>query len=220
VIKQIAFKHGWWYFYRLHKQKTDTLTKNFPTLKNFLYTLFTDCPHNYFNVEPRSSKLRFSLNNIKLNHIKNHELTEATKIGLLQNAERYESNHSKVQLFMLEQDTNTIAIEVPLWLIPEELKNYEEFFQTRNPLTGHIDALRIEGDKIWIWDYKPNAKQEKFAATQVFFYAYMLSKRTNLPLEHFRCGYFDSLNTYVFNPTQCTLPRTKQATLHTIQKPF
>lgn len=197
----------------MHEPKAKELTKEFPELKQYLYDVFEHCPHAYFEVEPRSSKLRFRLGNIQLKHINKHELTELTKQGLKTNAERYQSAHSKVQLFMLEEDANTIAIEVPLWLNAEELDGYEKIFSTTNPLTGHIDALRIENGKIWIWDYKPNASLEKYASTQVFFYAYMLSKRTGIPLENFRCGYFDSVNTYAFNPNTCKIPLLEQETL-------
>jgi len=220
VIKHISFKHGWWYFYRVHEPKTQSLTKNYPELKNYLYDVFENCPHPYFQIEPRSSKLKFNLQNISLKHIDKHELTELTKQGLNANAQRYQSNHSKVQLYMLENDSNTIAIEVPLWLNSEELPEYEKIFNTNNPLTGHIDALRIEDNKIWIWDYKPNARLEKFASTQTFFYAYMLSKRTSIPLNNFRCGYFDAINTYVFNPNSCKLNQTEQKTLEALQKHF
>ena len=101
---------------------------------------------------------------------------------------------------MLENDENTIAIEVPLWLEANEIELYENLFQSKNPLTGHIDLIRIEDGKIWIWDYKPSAKREKYASTQVYFYALMLSKRTGIPLDNFMCGYFDSANCYIFKP--------------------
>ena len=220
MIKQTSFKHGWWYFYRVHEPKAKELTTNYPSLKKYLYDIFENCPHPYFEVEPRSSKLRFHLSNVNLKHIDKHELTQLTKQGLTVNAERYQSNHSKVQLYMLENDKSTIAIEVPLWLNAEELKGYEKIFGTTNPLTGHIDALRIEDNKIWIWDYKPHAKLEKFASTQVFFYAYMLSKRTGISLDNFRCGYFDAINTYAFNPKSCKISQTEQETLQELQKSF
>lgn len=213
VIKKISFKHGWWYFYRIHEPKTAKLTESYPALKQYLYDMFENCPHDYFQVEPRSSKLRFNLANINLKHIDKHELTQLTKLGLKTNAARYQSAHSRVQMYMLEQDANTLAIEIPLWLHHHELDAYEDIFNSKNPLTGHIDALRIENNKIWIWDYKPNARKEKFASTQVYFYAYMLSKRTGIPMEHFRCGYFDDINTYAFNPNTCTIPQIEQEKL-------
>ena len=49
-------------------------------------------------------------------------------------------------------------------------------------------------------NFKPNAIREKYAATQVYFYALMLSKRTNKDLEDFRCGYFDNDYAFVFKP--------------------
>ena len=202
MIKQISFKHGWFYFYRIHEPKTKQLCENYPDLHSYLYDTFDNCPHDYFQVEPRSSHLKFPLNKLSLTDVDNHEVCNLTKLGLDENAERFKSNHSKVQLFMLENDKNTIAIEVPLWLQPEEIETYQNLFNSENPLTGHIDLVRIENNKIWIWDYKPNASREKYASTQVYFYALMLSKRTNIPLDNFMCGYFDSANCYVFKPEE------------------
>ena len=93
-------------------------------------------------------------------------------------------------------------METPIWLLPEELEEYEDIFKEEHPLTGHIDILRIENNKIWVWDFKPNAHREKYADTQTFFYALMLSKRSGIPLTEFMCGYFDDKNTYVFNPSK------------------
>ena len=218
VIKHTAFKHGWWYFYRVHTQKTEGLADKFPELKQYLSDRFISCPNEYFEVEPRSSKLRFSLSNLKITHIPNHEVATLARLGLQANESRFASNHSKVQVFMLENDANTIAMEIPLWLHHDELQHYEKIFACKTPLTGHIDLLRIEDGKIWIWDYKPNANFEKYATTQVYFYAYMLSKRTGIPLDQFRCGYFDAINTYVFDPNTCKVTEPEQKRL--LQKIF
>src|SRR3989344_4324282 len=49
-----------------------------------------------------------------------------------------------------------------------------------------VQKFMLEKDnKIWIWDYKPNAQKEIYAGTQVFFYALMLSQRTGIPLDSF-----------------------------------
>ena len=82
MIKHTAFKHGWWYFYRVHTQKTEGLADKFPELKQYLSDRFISCPNEYFEVEPRSSKLRFSLSNLKITHIPNHEVaTLARRLG-------------------------------------------------------------------------------------------------------------------------------------------
>ena len=79
-------------------------------------------------------------------------------------------------------------------------KEYSKILNDNFPLTGHIDLLRIENNKVWIWDYKPNADNEKYASTQTYFYALMLSKRTGIPIENFMCGWFDTANAFVFKP--------------------
>lgn len=202
VIKQTSFKHGWYYHYRVHNFKTKDLTNGLTALKDFLYNMFDSCPHSYFERGPRSSSLKFKIPDIDVQCIIGHEVSQLAKVGLKVNAERYKGGHPQVQVFMLENDKSTLAMEIPLWLEPKELENFKELFEIEEPLTGHIDILRIEDGKIWVWDYKPNADKEKYASTQVYFYALMLSKRTKIPLENFRCGYFDDSYAYIFKPEE------------------
>ncbi len=211
VIQHKSFDHkGGWYHYRIHSLKLSNLCKgNLLPLKAYLEEMFRNCPHEYFDSGPRSSSLKFKLNNLDLKNIKGHEVCQLTKLGLEKNGERYGSAHSKVQVFMLENDNNTIAVEVPLWLMPDEANFYQSLFKTDEPLTGHIDLLKVENGKIFVLDYKPNAYSERYASTQVYFYALMLSKRTKIPLEKFRCGYFDSDYCFLFKPDECRLPVLK-----------
>jgi len=162
--------------------------------------MFENCPNDYFEGGPRGSALKFNVPNLNTTCLTGQEVSSLADLGLNHNAERYKSNHSKVQMFMLENDKNTIAVEVPIWLESKELDCYNRLFNSDEPLTGHIDVLRIQDGKIWVWDYKPNAHKEKYATTQIYFYSLMLSLRTGIPLEKFRCGYFDKYYTYVFKP--------------------
>ncbi|MBN2052254.1 Dna2/Cas4 domain-containing protein [Candidatus Woesearchaeota archaeon] len=199
MIRHVSLDHGWWYHYRLHNEKLDLLKGNgYTGLHKYLGEVFDKCPREPFITGPRSSKLRFNLG-IKPRQIDNHEVSVLAKQGL--EWDQFDNNHSNVQVFMLSYDNKTIGIEVPIWLQAEELgKKFEELFASKEPLSGHIDVLRLEDDKLWIWDYKPNAEMEKYASTQVYFYAIMLSKRTGIPLDHFMCGYFDQHTSYVFKP--------------------
>lgn len=201
MIKHISFKHGWFYHYRVHEPKLELLSNNgLSELKKYLYNMFENCPHENFVCGPRSSSLKFDMPDLNLSSLEGHEVCSLANLGLKHNAERYKTNHSKVQMFMLENDKNTLAMEVPIWLNFNEIDNFSELFDDQNPLSGHIDILRIQNDKIWIWDYKPNAHKEKYAKTQTYFYALMLSLRTGIPLEKFRCGYFDKDKAFIFNP--------------------
>lgn len=201
MIRKKCFWHGWKYDYGMHEPKSNALLNNgFSELKDYLSSLFLQCPDNYFKEGPRGSKLRFPMHNLGIRRHNDNEVSLLCSYGIEINAERFNTDHMKVQMFMLENDKKTIAMEVPVWLLPEETENFSHLFKGKKPLTGHIDLVRIENNKIWIWDYKPNAESEKYAATQTYFYALMLSKRTNIPIESFMCGWFDTANAFVFKP--------------------
>ncbi len=204
ILKQKILDHkGGVYVYRLHKPKLDLLnTASLNQLKEYLHGVFDNCPDEYFNNgNLRCSQLKFKLN-LDVENATAHEVNMLSANGLLVNADRYKNNHSKVQVFMLEHDKKTIAAEVPIWISKDELQMFNKLFANSEILTGHIDLLRIEDGKIWIWDYKPNAQREEYATTQVYFYALMLSKRTGMSMDNFMCGYFDSNFTYIFNPAE------------------
>jgi len=161
--------------------------------------MFEECPDDYFGIGPRSSTLKFKTNH-EIIELRGHQVCNLAKNGLEINKDRFKDNHSKVQLFMLENDANTVAIEVPIWMNSNEIEGYQSLFGSDEPLTGHIDVLSVDNGKIWVWDYKPNAHKEKYADTQVYFYSLMLSKRTGIPLDNFMCGYFDAERAYMFKP--------------------
>jgi hypothetical protein len=193
-----SFNHGWWYHYSIHGPKTKLLCSNgLIAIDEYLHHVRDNCPNEYFEKGPRSSQLRMKFD-IDLVRVKGHEVSELARQGLM--LDRYGTAHTNVQMFMLQNDDKTISIEVPLWLLENELHGYRDFFNSEDVLTGHIDALRIEDGLVWVWDYKPNAHREKYAATQTNFYAIMLSQRTGVPLAKFRCGYFDDEHAFMFKP--------------------
>lgn len=207
MIKHVSLNHGWYYHYRIHSQKASQLCNNgFSSLKSYMERIMNDCPDEKFVNGPRSSALRFNLP-INLQVHENHEVSELCRQGL-KTMDNYKTAHSKVQMFMLQFDKSTFSVETPIWLQPKEIDNFDSIFNSRNPLSGHIDALRIESDNnIWIWDYKPKAEKEKYASTQVYFYALMTSKRTGISLDKFMCGYFDKHVAYTFKPEEKILEK-------------
>ncbi len=203
MIKNYALKHGWYYYYRLHEHRCEEVNGPFKTLKEFLLNVGLNCPNSYFSQGPRSSALTFKIKDIKIHQLQGHEVNTLAKQALETANSR--NAHTAIEIFMLKNDEKTLAVEVPLWLENNELADYNELFNSELPLTGHIDILRMEDNKIWVWDYKPNASKEIHAPTQIFFYAYMLSKRTSIPIENFRCGYFDSTYAFIFNPSKASI---------------
>ena len=193
MILQAIFDHGVLYNYQANTQKLADATVPI-TLKNLCVTMPAVCPHEYFFSGPRSSVLRFDVG-ISPVHVKGHEMSKLAGLALEEFGKSGFSNHEKVQNFLMLYDKKTLAVELPLWIEKDE-----NLPLVSGNLTGHADIIRLEGDAVWIWDYKPHAAKEKYAKTQIFYYALMLSLRTGIPLERIRCGYFDSEDAYMFSP--------------------
>lgn len=106
---------------------------------------------------------------------------------------------------MLTTDSVTVAVEVPIFLTPEDIAHmqrelgFEVPIQTDTTLTGHIDVLQIRNGGVHILDYKPNARKEKPIA-QLMVYALALSRRTGLRLYDFTCAWFDEHDYFEFFP--------------------
>ncbi|MEK6937201.1 MAG: hypothetical protein AABW58_03970 [Nanoarchaeota archaeon] len=143
MITNVVLDHpGGFYEYKVHNDKMNILCNSgYVSLANYLKNMMKNCPNEYFKKGPRSSALRFNLPSINLMHFPSYEVSELAKLGLDINKERFFDNHPRVQNFMLENDNKTIAIEVPLWLNNHELSLYNEIFNSRDALTGHIDIL-------------------------------------------------------------------------------
>lgn len=204
MIKHVKLEHGLNYFYRLHPRRIAKLQANgLGNLSSYMTDVFEGCHEDIFKTGPRSSALKFDLG-ITTQVVKGHRISELAKLAL----KNYNGTpHDKVQACALDSDPKSIGVEVPIWLKPGDLVGtsvsrdvLDRIFADGEVLTGHIDLLAIEDGKVWVWDFKPRAHKERYAATQVFFYALMLAKRTKLNLEKFRCGYFDEKIAYVFKP--------------------
>lgn len=197
MLRHKSFKHGWFYHYRVHEEKVARLCDGeYGPLRAYLDGCFERVPDEKFTTGPRSSTLRFPVD-VEVKQAPGHEVCTLARLGL--EGSRGRSGHTEVQCFMLEQDAKSLAAEVPLWLDEEEhalMRNFTE----PGPLSGHIDVLRIEDGRIFVWDYKPNAAKERYAATQTYAYAVMLAQRTGIPLDRFRCGWFDEKDAFIFRP--------------------
>lgn len=188
-------RHPWPYHYYVDVNNS-SLNKH-AKLKPYLLSMFSDCPHEKFLDGPRSSSLK-TKSEAKLVEIPQHEVCSFAQKGNEWGMQG--TAHGNVQLWMMQQDEKTIGVEIPIWFDEDELSQYDLVLDKKGPLSGHIDVLRVEDGKIWVWDYKPKAAKEKFADTQVLMYAAMLSHRTGISLENFMCGYFDEHTSYVFKP--------------------
>ncbi|RLG14906.1 MAG: hypothetical protein DRN71_02505 [Candidatus Nanohalarchaeota archaeon] len=203
-IVQTSFKHGWFYHYRINvAHMENTCNNGFSQLKSYLHRVFETCPDEKFITGPRSSALKFPVS-IQLTEDNENILCQQT-VTALETMDRFKTAHSKVEVYMLENDHDTISVETPIWLDPCEHPRFSNIFNEDGALSGHIDVLKILNNKIQILDYKPKAVKEKYATTQTYFYALMLSIRSGIPLDKFHCGYFDENNCYFFDPIDVAL---------------
>ena len=187
VIKQKVFQHHQEYAFKFHHLKLNILSKKFPEIKKYLWQIYKNCPQSIFEQGFRCSDFIIPNLYLRRTKTKDNNAVALTKLALLL-AKKNKDRHQAVQNFMLINDTATVAIEVPIYLYSNEVPE----LKLNKPITGHIDVLQIRWDKVWILDYKPEAKYNRVNSShQVFLYKLALSKRTGIPLEYINCSYFD-----------------------------
>jgi hypothetical protein len=107
---------------------------------------------------------------------------------------------------MLANDSSTVAVEIPVWLIEEETASLEQEHNielvpkvtppgqsnhTPRTFTGHLDFLQIRNGAVHILDYKPDARINKPFA-QLTIYALALTRRIpGLKLFDIKCAFFN-----------------------------
>ena len=205
--KIYGFDHKPIYRYRLVSSRAELFPNG---LERYLNALFENCPNHLYSKKTfRGSKEEMMID-VDIKHTDSHPLITLTKAS--RDFTEFKSRHENVGKYLLDNDPKSVAVEVPIWVECGEFKDYEDVFGSRLTMTGHIDLLRLDEDgKIAVWDYKPNAYKEKKAHVQTFLYAFMLSVRSGIPLSRFRCGYFDEIDVFTFNPVDVQIQ--KQLTL-------
>ena len=183
-----TFSHKQEYKFKFHRLKANILAKRrFPSIRRYLWHIAEHCPNHLFQEGNGARCSDGNLPNLGLRLVrKDTNAVPLAQLGLVLAKDR-RGRHEAVQRVMLANDSATIAVEVPVYLFPHEATD----LKLANVLTGHIDVLQIRYDKVWILDYKPDAKKETRAKYQLYLYARALSARTKSPLSRFGLAYFD-----------------------------
>ena len=197
VIHSKTFNHKQEYKFAFHRLKTNMLCKRqFPQVRRYLWEISENCPNDLFQSSDGARCSDGNLPHLALRLVRKETNAQAlAKLGLLL-AKRSKDRHPAIQHFMLVNDSATVAVEVPVYLHPHEAPDLE----LTGVLTGHIDVLQIRGNRVWILDYKPEAKREKVAKYQIYLYARALSVRTRIPLSRFAMAYFDDKDYFEVTP--------------------
>jgi len=188
VLQSRTFSHKQEYKFAFHRLKTNLFCKRqFPAIRRYLWYIADHCPNDLFQQSDGARCSDGNLPDLGLRLVrKDTNAVALAKLGLLL-ARHSRDRHSAIQGFMLANDSATVAVEVSVYLHPNEAPD----LKFTGALTGHIDVLQIRGDRVWVLDYKPDAKREKRAKYQLYLYARALSVRTGIPLSRFGLAYFD-----------------------------
>ena len=192
IVFAYSFQHsGLTYDFRYHLPKLELLCSSYPSLTRYLRDMEKRCPSDIFKENKRCSQIK--LNAVKFK--KQRRYNQACKLAgfALKACNKNTERHNKVEEFMLINDSSTIACEIPVWFWNKNLNI---------GVCGHIDILQIRQGKVFVLDYKPGAakENEQKVASQLYLYARGLSYRTGIPLNRFRCAWFDEFVYYEFNP--------------------
>lgn len=208
VLYEKKFFHPLPYLFKFHKVKADKfVTSYFSPLIKYFKKVPNVCPDDIFLGENlRCSQVKLSEKFKKFMGVERKEnyactLADFALRAIRSNRER----HDFVENFMLLNDTATLGIEIPVWLLPEEIPPELDFIELEKPLTGHIDLVQARYGILHILDFKPQAKKTD-AISQLFLYALALSLRTDIWLRNFRCAWFDENDYYEFNPNAAVVP--------------
>ncbi|SEH12882.1 PD-(D/E)XK nuclease superfamily protein [Sphingopyxis sp. YR583] len=210
LVRSVRLHHKQVYKYCVHRAKLAWILgqEEYATVRPlgiYLAHMMTDCPHSLFATDARASqgKAPFDIDAVAITATHNHACRLAHLV--LQTVTVNKRRHDELQRFMLHVDAATVAVEVPIYLTPEDIRHFREVagfdvpLDDSNILTGHIDIVQLRGGKIHILDYKPKAAKEK-PIVQLMVYALALSRRMNLRLFDFVCAWFDEHDYFEFYP--------------------
>jgi hypothetical protein len=167
--------------------------RRFAGLADFLEVAHQKAPHEFFRREDGARGSQLAPGFLRLDRLsiveKQNAATDMAALiipGVGSNHDR----HSKLQRFMLANDSSTLAVEVPIWLLEDDIAALEEIYGVtivprqsiagrgrHKPrfITGHIDFLQARNGAIHILDYKPDARTSK-PISQLTIYALALTR--------------------------------------------
>ena len=174
--------------------------QRFAPLADFLDRVSRTCPHALFRDRARASQTDpHFIDSSKIIVTEKENLATRTASLVLPTVGNNYLRHESLQRFMIANDSVTVAVEIPIWLVPRGHRRASRSAMASNsllrtprrlPITGHIDFLQVRNNAIHILDYKPDARTNRPIA-QLTIYALALSHLTGLRLFHFKCAWFN-----------------------------
>jgi len=203
----------------------------FAPLADFLERAHHDCPHELFRREDGARGSQLAPGFLALDRLvvleKQNTATDTAALIIPSVGSNYD-RHSRLQRFMLINYSTTVAVEVPIFLLEEDIAALEDHYGVtivpKEPvrraqtalghkqrfITGHIDFLQVRNGAIHILDHKPDARTNKPIA-QLSIYALALMRLApGLTLSDFRCAWFNEACYNEFAPGRLLRSRAEQ----------
>jgi hypothetical protein len=204
AIRSIKLYHRQIYKYAYHRPKLAMLRKNkehrrFAGVADFLERVPLDCPHELFRDSERASQTPLAkIKTARLIVVEKENFATRMAGLVIPTVGDNRLRHEALQRFMLTNDSTTLAVEVPIWLAPETIRELEREHRVAlmpegaaGALTGHIDFLQVRNRAVHILDYKPDARTNRPIA-QLTIYALALTKLVpGLRLFDIKCAWFN-----------------------------
>lgn len=114
-------------------------------------------------------------------------IVQLAKEADYENCENWQ--HRKVQDFFMARDNRTIAVEIPLWSKELNMSGFADILR-------HFPANGDTPEMFQLLDFKPGAKSEKKAATQLYWLKKLLCECSMIKPEQVICCYFDNVSAY------------------------
>jgi len=204
---------------------------SFAPLADFLEHVHRDCPHELFCREDGARGSQLAPGFLSLDRLtvveKQNTATDTAALIIPSVGSNYD-RHSRLQRFMLINDSTTVAVEVPIFLVEDDIAALEDHYgvtivpkeavnRARPALghkprfiTGHIDFLQVRNGAIHILDYKPDARTNKPIA-QLAIYALALTRLApGLTLFDIKCAWFNETCYNEFSPGRLLPSRSEK----------
>jgi ATP-dependent exoDNAse (exonuclease V) beta subunit len=173
--------------------------RRFAGVADFLERVPIECPHELFRDSERASQTPLAkIKTSRLIVVEKDNFATRMAALVIPTVGDNRLRHEALQRFMLANDSVTLAVEVPIWLAPETIRELEREHGVAlmpegaaGALTGHIDFLQVRNRSVHILDYKPDARTNRPIA-QLTVYALALTKLVpGLRLFDIKCAWFN-----------------------------
>lgn len=232
LIQGHKYIHQLMYLYLQHNFKLHHFVKNRePKLYDYLQLAKRGEVDKsiFLNSDARASKTKLNILQLVQHKTTYNNACKFANIAI-ELVDDNKKRHWAVEKIMLENDTSTIATEVPVFmqLSTSTIPWIAGIASKNDYITGHIDLLQYRNGKLYILDYKPGAEKEK-PLGQLFVYACCLSKSTGISFARMKLAWFDDKVYYEADAMEVykrvmqsfrKVPRRTQIAINkTLQKP-